>query len=114
MSNYFFKGGRADPRYASLRLDLCSGRSRKSFRPQSSAAYCKMHLYAILLGDGRHDVYDVQFNPFLECDGERLVSVRQRQPGCFLCGPDRRRSSSMCAGRTRPEMAALRLRGTPG
>lgn len=76
----------ADPRYASLRLDLCSGRTGKSFRPQSSAAYCKMHLCATLLGDGRHDVYDVQFNPSLECDGNASSLCVSVSPDAFCVG----------------------------
>ena len=92
----------ADPRYASLRLDLCSGGNGKSFRPQSSAAYCKMHLCVTL--PTRCSV-----QPVSRMRRERLVSVRRRQPGCFLRGPDRRRSSSMCTGRTRP----MRATGMP-
>lgn len=76
----------ADPRYASLRLDLCSGRTGKTFRPQSSAAYCKMHLCVTLLEDGRHDVYDVQFNPSLECDGNASSLCVSVGPSAFCVG----------------------------
>ena len=75
-----------DPRYASLRLDLCSDGTRKSFRPQSSAAYCKMHLCVTLLGDGRHDVYDVQFNPSLKCDGNASSLCVSVSPDAFCVG----------------------------
>lgn len=77
----------ADPRYASLHLDLCSCRNGKSFRPQSSAAYCGTHLCVTLLDDGRHDVYDVRFNASLECD-ENVSSL------CVSVSPD-----VFCAGR---------------
>ena len=76
----------ADPRYASLRLDLCSVGNRKSFRPQSSAVYCKMHLCATLLGGGRHDVYDVRFNPSLECDGNASSLCISVSPDAFCAG----------------------------
>lgn len=77
----------ADPRYASLRLDLCSDRKGRSFRPQSSASYCGMHLCVLLLTDGRHDVYDVQFNASLAHD-ENASSL------CVSVSPD-----VFCAGR---------------
>ena len=77
----------ADPRYASLRLDLCSGRTGRDFRPQSSAAYCKMHLCVVLLENGRHGIYDVQFNMSLDCD-ENASSL------CVSVSPD-----AFCAGR---------------
>lgn len=76
----------ADPRYASLRLDLCSDRNRKSFRPQSSAAYCKMHLCAVLLGGGRHDVYDVRFSPSLERDRNASSLCVSVSPDAFCVG----------------------------
>lgn len=76
----------ADPRYASLRLDLCSDGTGKSFRPQSSAAYCKMHLCATLLGGGQRDVYDVRFNPSLECDGNASSLCVSVSPDAFCAG----------------------------
>lgn len=76
----------ADPRYASLRLDLCSDGTGKSFRSQSSAAYCKMHLCVMLLGDGRHDVYDVQFNPSLKRDGNASSLCVDVSPDAFCAG----------------------------
>lgn len=76
----------ADPRYASLRMDLCSDKTGKSFRPRSSAAYCKMHLCVTLLEDGRHDVYDVQFIPSLKGD-ENASSLRVYvSPDAFCVG----------------------------
>lgn len=76
----------ADPRYASLRLDLCSGGAGKSFCPQSSAAYCKMRLCVTLLGGGRYDVYDVRFNPSLECDGGASSLCVSVSPDAFCVG----------------------------
>lgn len=76
----------ADPRYASLRLDLCSDGNGKSFRPQSSAAYCKMHLCVTLLGDGQRDVYDVQFDPSLKCDGNASSLCVNVSPDAFCAG----------------------------
>lgn len=76
----------ADPRYASLRLDMCSDRTGRSFRPQSSAAYCKMHLCVTLLGGGQHDVYDVRFNPSLECDGNASSLCVSASPDAFCAG----------------------------
>ncbi len=109
----------ADPRYASLRLDLCSGGTGKSFRPQSSAAYCKMHLCATLLGGGRHDVYDVRFNPSLECDGNASSLCVSVSPDAFCAGrivadlvrcaqdgPDPKWLPSNC-GEPRPDLQGL-------
>ena len=76
----------ADPRYASLRLDLCSDGNGKSFRPQSSAAYCKMHLCVVLLVGGRHGVYDVQFNPSLERDENASLMCVSVSPDAFCMG----------------------------
>lgn len=76
----------ADPRYASLRLDLCSGGAGRSFCPQSSAAYCKMRLCVTLLGGGRYDVYDVRFDPSLECDGGASSLCVSVSPDAFCVG----------------------------
>lgn len=99
----------ADPRYASLRLDLCSSENGKSFRPQSSAAYCKIHLCVTLLGNGRHGVYDVQFNPSLERDGNASSLCVSVSPDAFCAG--RIVADLVRCAQDGPEMAALRLRG---
>lgn len=76
----------ADPRYASLRLDLCSGVDGRIFRPVTSAAYCKMHLCVDLLEGGQHDVYDVRFNPSLDCDENASSMYVLVSPDAFCAG----------------------------
>lgn len=88
MSNYFFKGGRADHK----------ARAFAYIRDRMPLRVTDCHR-----GEGAGFGWPTP--------PSRLVSVRQRQPGCVLRGPNRRRSSSMCEGRTRPEMAAFRLQG---